>query len=148
MAANVAPIYPKIPDFDAVAVTVGNTNSQGLGTIGTDIFLLKTAGVDGTILRRIRFMPTASVSPTNTTATVGRVFISTTSSGATSSANTHLLAEVTLAAQSANNSASGVNPVDISLDVVIPSGFSVLVTNHSAPAANTVWKVLAISSDY
>lgn len=147
MAANLYPIYPKTPDVDAVAITAANTSSQGGGTIGTDIFLLKTAPADGMIVRRIRFVPTATAQ-TATTATVARVFLSTQSSGATTSANTHLWAEVALASQTADSSTAAVSPIEIALDTPVPSGFSVLVTNHAAPAANTQWKAILIGSDY
>jgi hypothetical protein len=147
MAANVDPIYTRIGAIGPVRITAANTSSQGGGTIATDIFLVETAGADGSFIQRLRFIPTATA-PTTTTATVARVFLSTVSSGTTSNSNTFLWAEVTLPALAADNATTQIYPIDVPLSLVLPSGYSILVTNHAAPAANTAWVVTAIGGDY
>lgn len=147
MAANVAPIFSKIPVADSVALTAANTNGQGAGTIGTDIFLITTAGADGAFLRMVRLIPTATT-PTAMTATVIRLFLSSVSSGATTAANTHLWEERSVATQNADNTATSVIPIDIPLGFALKPGQSLLATTHAAPAANTQWKAIAIGGGY
>lgn len=149
MAGNNAPQFTKNGILGAIAVTAANTSSQGGGTIATDIFLLLTAdATNGTFVEFIRCMPTASTAATATTATVARFFISTQTSGATTSTNTHLIGEVTLGAQTADSSSAAVSPIDFPLNERIPAGYTILVTNHAAPAANTQWKFTAYGGDY
>lgn len=135
------------PAIASVRITAANTSSQGSGTIGTDIFLTESAGANGSFIERIRFSPTATV-PTTTTATVARVFYSTQSSGITSNTNTFLLAEVTLPAVSADNASASAPVIDLPLNINIPTGTHILVTNHAAPAANTAWVATSIGADY
>lgn len=143
---NYSPVHVKTGSFGSVLVTAANTSSQGGGTIGTDIFLVKTAGAEGTYCDVIRFIPTATT-PTTTTGTVGRVFLSTQSSGATTSANTYLIAETVLPAWAADNASAPVPFIDVPIRRLINSGLSVLVTNHASPAANTAWRATFIGGD-
>lgn len=148
MPGNSDPIFIRVGKNSSVLVTAANTSSQGGGTIGTDIFLAFTAdATNGSFVRRVEWMPTATT-PTTTTATVGRVFLSSVSSGATTSANTRLIAEVVLAATAADNAASQVFPVVIPLDLVLAPGETILVTNHAAPAASTAWRANVFGGDY
>lgn len=147
MPANTSPIFGRAGAVGSVLVTAANTSSQGGGTIATDIFLLKTLGADGTFVRAVRWIPTATA-PTTTTATVGRVFLSSQSSGATTSANTWLLGEITLPAIAADNASTAVPSFDVPIGFAIQTGFSILVTNHAAPAANTAWRAVLIGMDY
>lgn len=148
MPANTDPIFTKNVLLGSVLVTAANTSSQGGGTIGTDIFLVETHNAtNGGFNRRLRFIPTATAA-TTTTATVGRIFVSTQASGATTSANTFLLAEVTLPAIAAANASSAVFWFDVRLADGIEAGMSILVTNHAAPAANTAWRVVSFGGDY
>lgn len=147
MPANTDPIYSASGLYGAIAVTAANTSSQGGGTIGTDIFLVFTAGSNGNFLREVRWILGESTIATASTATVGRLFLSTQSSGATTSSNTHLLAEVALAAQTPSSTLAGV-PIVVPLNIIVPSGYSLLATNHAAPAANTHWKANAFGGAY
>ena len=131
----------------AARVTAGNTSSQGGGTIGVDIFVIVIADVDGTLVEFVRCMPTATA-PTTTTATVVRIFASSVVAGVTTPANTFLLAEAVLPASPADNAATAVTPIDIPLNFRLPNGWSLLATNHVAPAANTVWLSVAIGGNY
>jgi hypothetical protein len=149
MPANTDPIFTRTGLKGSVLVTAANASSQGGGTIGTDIFLAATCdATNGSFIQRVRWIPTATAA-TTTTATVGRVFLSTVASGATTSANTWLWQEVALAAIAADNATASVIFFDIVLGFAIPSGTqTILVTNHAAPAANTAWRAIVIGGDY
>lgn len=148
MAGNSDPLFIRVGKINGVSVTAANTSSRGTGTIGTDIFLVFQAdATNGSYVKRVDFMATASA-PTTTTATVGRLYVSSVSSGATSITDTDLIAEVTLPATAADNATAGTSPVSISLDLVLPPGYTLLATNHAAPAANTAWQVTAFGGDY
>lgn len=150
MAGNNDPIYSRVGALGTpLAITAANTSSQGGGTIGTDIFNIFTAdATNGSFVREVRMSATASTAATATTATVARIFLSTQSTGATTSANTHLIAELALAAQTADQTTSATYPVIYPLNIPVPPGFSILVTNHAAPATNTAWKVMAVGGNY
>jgi hypothetical protein len=132
----------------SVLVTAANTSSQGGGTIGTDIFLAFTAdATNGSFIQRVRLLPTGTAA-TTTTATVGRIFISTQASGATTSSNTYLVAEVTLPAIAADNASAAAIWYDVTLGIPVPASATILVTNHAAPAANTAWRAVVFAGDY
>jgi hypothetical protein len=77
------------------------------------------------------------------------VFLSSQTSGATTGGtNTWLLGEITLAAQTADSTASAVYQLELMLNMAIPAGYTILVTNHAAPAANTNWQAMVIGGDY
>jgi hypothetical protein len=148
MPANTDPIFSKNARVASVLVTAANTSSQGGGTIGTDIFLVLQAGsTDGSFIRFVRAIPTATAA-TTTTATVLRIFASSVTSGATTSANTYLIAEYTLPAIAADNASTAVIFFDIPLNFAIPASWTILATNHAAPAANTAWRIIGIGGDY
>lgn len=149
MPANTEPIYTKKGNLGTpINISAANTSSQGGGTIGTDIFLAFTAdATNGSFVREVRFSPTATA-PTTTTATVGRVFWSTQTSGATTTSNTHWLGEVTLSAVGADNASTPQPPAIVPIGFALPPGATILVTNHAAPAANSAWKAVVIGGDY
>lgn len=151
MPANKDPIYVLTPNVGEV--TMGATNNQrtdGNGTIGTDIFLLFSAGSNGSFIHRVRFKPILSSAGTgtNTAATSLHLFLSTVSSGATSSSNTSLIDDITAPAVSAGNSTSATPVFEIPLGIAVPSGMYLLVSQHVAPTANTAWQVVAFGGDY
>lgn len=149
MPGNSDPIYSRVGKVSAVAVTAANTSSQGGGTIGTDIFkAFEADATNGSFVRDVRLSATASVAATATTATVARIFISSVTSGATTSSNTHLFAEVALGAQTADQTTSATFPIVVPLNIALPPSYTILVTNHAAPAANTQWKVIVTGGDY
>jgi hypothetical protein len=143
MPVTATPVFPQAPLLSVALVTAGNTSSQGVGTIGTDIFLAQGITTNGMFIERVRFSPTAST-PTSTTPTVGRVFWSTVSSGATTSSNTHLLGEILLPNTAADNATASAPSVDLILNMSIPASATILITNHVAPALNTLWKANVI----
>lgn len=148
MAANTDPIFSKNGKIGSALVTAANTSSAGGGTIGTDIFLAFTAdATNGSFVQRVRWIAVATT-PTATTATVARVFISSVTSGATTSANTYLWDELVLPSVSADNASTAVFEMDIMLGFALPAGYTILVTNHAAPAANTNWRAIVVAGDY
>jgi hypothetical protein len=143
MPANTNPIFSISGSLSGIEVTAANTKSDGSGTIATDVFLAATVDVtNGGFVRDVTFWPTATVAATATTATVGRVYASTVSSGATTATNTHPLGEVSLVSQSASSSTTAAYPVIVPINRAFPAGISILVTNHAAPATNTRWKAV------
>ena len=145
---NTDPIFTKNGKVSSVLVTAGNTSSQGGGTVATDIFLAFTAdAINGSFIQRVRWIPTATA-PTSTTATVGRVFVSSIASGATTSANTILWAEVPLIVVAADNATGAVTFIDVIFGFALAASQTILVTNHAAPAASTAWRAVVITGDY
>ena len=148
MAGNSDPLFIRVGKINGVSVTAANTSSRGTGTIGTDVFeVFRADSTNGSFVRRVDWMATAST-PTTTTATVGRLFVTSVASGATSSTDTDLIAEVTLPATAADNATAATFPVSVPLDLVLPPGYAILATCHAAPAANTAWQATAFGGDY
>jgi len=148
MPANRQPAFTRLGNHGAVLVTAANTSSAGGGTIGTDIFLAFTAdATNGSFIQMVRWMPVATA-PTTMTPTVGRVFISSVTSGATTSANTILWGEVALPNVPADNASTAVYPLEVPFGWWLKPGHTILVTNHAAPAANSNWRALAVVGDY
>jgi len=149
MAANTSPIYSLTPNISGVAPTAANTNSDGTGTIGTNLFKAYTAGANGSYVSVIRWSAVGTAASTNTNATVGRIFISSVTSGTTSPGNNiWLLAEYALALQSADNAATATFFIEVPVYKALPAGWTILVTNHATPAANTAWQAVVYGGDY
>jgi|SRR5580692_315699 hypothetical protein len=148
MTANIAPQFIENANVGQVAVTAGNTSSEGGGTIGTNMFLLFTAGANDSFVENVVWLPTASAVATATQATVARLFLSTVGAGSPTSANCFLLAEVALPSVSADSSTVANNPVVMPVNERIPTGYFLLVTNHAAPNANSQWVAQAFGGNY
>lgn len=147
MAGNTAPQFTEEGVIGSVLSTAANTSSTGSGTIGVDMFLVVTAGPDGAVIEYVRVIPVATT-PTTTTATVGRLFASSQAAGPTTSANTFLLAEIALPAVGADNATTPIQPIDVPLNFRLPAGWTLLFSNHAAPAANSNWRATAIGGNY
>lgn len=146
---NTDPIFSRNGKIGSVLVTAANTSSQGGGTVGTDIFLSFTAdATNGSFVKLVRFIATGTTANTATTATVARVFISSVTSGSTTSSNTYLISELTLPSVTADSSTAAASYLDVALGFPIPAGYTILVTNHAAPAANTAWRAVVVAGDY
>lgn len=149
MPANTDPIYSKNGQFNFVRITSNSQSSAGNGTIGTDIFKAFTAdATNGSFVRYVQFSPTSTVQNTATTATVGRVFVSSITTGTTTSTDTWLVAEITLPSVTAASSSSASTMYSVPLNLALKAGYTILVTNHAAPAANTAWAAGVIAGDY
>ncbi len=129
--------------------TTANTKNDGTGTIGTDMLLLYTAdSTYGGFVQRVQFHPQAGTAATATTATVVRVYISSQASGATTNANTTLIAEMACAAQTADQTTTATIPIVIPIGIALKAGESLLFSMHHAAAANTSWGAYAVAGDY
>jgi hypothetical protein len=128
--------------------TTANTKNDGTGTIGTDMLLAFTAGASGSFIDRIRLHPAGSTAATATTATVGRIYFSTAASGATTNDNTRLWQEVACPAQTTDQTTTATVPIDIQVGIRLEANHTILFSMHHVAAANTVWEVTVIASDY
>lgn len=148
MPANRQPAFTRLGNHGGVLITAANTSSAGDGTIGTDIFLAFTADAsNGSFIQTVRWAAVATA-PTTMTATVGRVYISSVTSGATTSANTFLWGEIALPNIGADNASTAGYVLEIPLGLWLKPGNTILMTNHAAPAANSNWRALVIAGDY
>lgn len=147
MAANSSPMVVRVPADSSVLVTAANVSSQGGGTIGTDIFLLITAGADGSLITKVRWVVTATASVTSA-ACVARIFESSVPSGATNSTNTWLVDSVELPAVPAGSTTVKDLMIDRPLNLLLKAGRVLLVSNSIAPTANSAWRAFSYSGDY
>jgi selenocysteine lyase/cysteine desulfurase len=149
MASNTDPIFTKNGKIGSALVTAANTSSAGGGTVGTTMFLAFTAdATNGSFIKFVRWIATSSVAATATTATVGRIFISSLATGTTTSADTFLISETALPVVTAANTTSAVYMFDVAIGFPINPGYTILVTNHAAPASNTAWRAIVVAGDY
>lgn len=148
MTANASPIFGLTPVIGRVVIGAQNTKSDGTGTIGTDLWKGFTAGADGAYINKIRLIPTASVAATALAASVIRIFLSTLASGATATTDTSLFQEVAVAAQTADQTTSGVFYFDITVGFAIPANTTILFSTHIANNANTAWVANVIGASY
>lgn len=149
--ANTRPIYTNAANITPaswLSSTTANVKSDGTGTVGTDMLKVVTGGTDGTRIEKLRFCPTASTAATATTASMIRVFYSTVGSGATTNANTFLIAEVPAPAQTADQTTTATNYIEIPLGLVITSAGFIHFSMHHAAAANTAWQCIPFATNY
>lgn len=143
VARNLAPSFTRQVNALGslgVPITAANTKSDGASTIGTDSFLVLTAGTNDTYVESVRFAPTATTAATATAPTVARVFLCSVGTGATTSATATAWGEVQLPAVTADHSTTAAPSFDLFLDKIVPAGYFLIATNHVAPNANTAWK--------
>lgn len=151
MPQNSAPAFTKNALTPApVPLLAANTTSNGTGNLTTPtIYKLFTADVsNGTFLDFVRFMLTASVASTSSTATIARIYISSVTSGATTNADTFLIAEVALPITVGDSPTVAQNPIDVPIGIRIPAGWAVHVSIHAVPVATTAWIASAFGGDY
>lgn len=154
MANNYQPIYSGIPSTPSGGQLTNSapaalTTSDGVTTIGTNSIKVFTAAATyGSYLSCIRFSPYATAAATSTTATVFRIYLSSITSGATTAANTWLIQEVAVASQSAANSTTATQFIEVPINRALPPGYTILVTQHAVAGANTGWQVVPFAGDY
>jgi hypothetical protein len=146
--ANTNPNFTAAGDIAGVLATAAWAESEAGFVIGTSGYLAFTAGANGSWVDFARIMGETTSAGTGTTATVGRIWISSIASGTTTTSNTFLWAEVALPAVTAASSSTPVNPVDVPLGFRLPASYTILFTIHAAAAANTAQGILVIGSDY
>ena len=153
MPANIDPIFTRTPDVsnnagtDMNALVTAAANDY-TGANANNSLIFTADATNGSFIRQVRFIVTATTANTASTATVGRVFISSVTSGATTNANTFMIAEITLPSLTADSSTAGASYIDIPLGFPIPASYTILVTTHAAPAANSAWRAVVIAGDY
>jgi hypothetical protein len=150
MPANTNPIFTLTPNVGRVTITqaAANVKSDGVGTVGTDNFLVFTAGANGSFVERVRFMSVASAAATAGVATTLRVFLSTVNTGGTTAADTFLIGEISVPAITSSHSTNATAPYELALNIAIPTGMYILVSQHVAQTANQNWIAVAIGGDY
>jgi FlaG/FlaF family flagellin (archaellin) len=152
MPVTPTPIFGQIPKIDVskawVNGTTANTKNNGEGTIGTDILLIFTAGSNGAYIDKIRLSVCGTTAATASTATVGRIYLSTATSGATTSTNTHLWQEVACPSQTTDQTTTATVPIDIPMGIRIEAGTTILFSMHHVAAANTFWEPTVIATNY
>lgn len=150
MAQNTAPIFTVTPrvSFGTLTGNIGLTRSDGVGTIGTDIFLMFTAdATDGSFVSKIRISAAATTS-TSMTASVIRIYISSATSGAVTAATAVLYAEVAVAALAAAHTSNATNFYEVPLNITLPASYTILASIDDNLAANTRWQFLTFGGDY
>lgn len=150
MAQNTAPIFTKIPvvSFGTLTGNIGLTRSDGVGTIGTDIFKMFTAdSTDGSFVSKVRISAAATTS-TSMTASVIRIYISSITSGSTTAADTVLYAEVAVAALAAAHTSNATNFYEVPFNCALPPSYTILASIDDNLAANTRWQFLTFAGDY
>lgn len=136
MVASTTPIFVKQPDVAwSTVITTANTAMDGTGTVLTCF----TAGADGSFINRLAVRPLGT-----NVASALRVFINNGSTNATA-ANNALLVDITLPATTASNN-TGLNPVDVPLNIALPAGYKLNCTIGTSIAAGI--NVIALGGDY
>jgi len=148
---NVDPIYSHQGNISGALIGgTANTNSDGTGTVGTNMTRLFLAdSVNGSYVQRVRFSPSATTAATATSATVIRVYISSITSGVTSPGNNiWLWQEVASPAQTADQTTTATNFIEVPLNFILPAGWTIMASSHIVNAANTSWTGVVIAGNY
>ena len=151
---NAQPQFTARGDVQSAFVTAANTNSDGTGNIGTPtMYVLYTPGANDSYIETVRVMGVASSAGATLSATVIRLYISTVNTGATTNANTHLIAEIAIPTYAVNNATAATPVFDWPVMCRLAgSGAAVpqylLVSSHVAAGANTGYQCTAFGGDY
>jgi hypothetical protein len=138
MPANTSPIFSIAGD--AQWITATEANNVGNITGGT-IYLVFSAGTNGSYVQKIRFRHTGA----NSAAVVARVFINNGSATGTAANNT-LFDEITIAANATfTTNAASIN-YELPLGFALPTGYRIYVALGAAAAGGIACTV--IGGDY
>ncbi len=158
MAANTEFIVPKTPHVGIVKIPTTNAQVKSDGTAagsGTDrMYSVFASGADGSFVQRIRFNTVASAANTTGVPTTLRIYLSTVSTsegsatGATATTDTQLLAEISVPAIASSHSTNATNYYDVPLNIALPSGRWIFVSQHVAQTTNQQWQATAFGGDY
>lgn len=151
-------IIPQTPHVGTAKLGTTSAQVKSDGTsagTGTDLmYCVFASGASGSFLQRIRFQSVASAAATTGVASVLRIYISTVSTsegsaaGATTSSNTQLLAEISVPAINSSNSTASTNYYEVPLNIALPTGKYILVSQHLAQTTNQQWQATAFGGDY
>lgn len=149
MAQNTSPIFGLTPRIGTgnITTTATSTRSDGVGTVGTNLFLAFTAGPSGSFVQKVRFFSVASA-PTTSVATVLRTFYSTVGTGTLVATDAALLGEISVGALASANATNATNFYELPLNFAIPANTFILVSQHAAQTTNQNWTAFVIASDY
>lgn len=135
---------PNIGRARISGVAAANTNREGTGTEGTNIFLLFTAGASGSRVDRIIYSACGTL-VANTAGCI-RVFIS-----AAGGANKRLWREYPIATTTPSASAAGANNYSASTidgGLSLAAGEQLWVTSHIADAAGNQFDIIAQGGNF
>ena len=138
MAANVQPIYTRVPDIQWGTSSVLASNTTKDLTTGT-IYPVFTAGTDGSFVQRIRFRALGT-----NVVTVGRVWINNGLTTGTAANNT-LWDEITLNATTGTETAA-LGTQELPLNIGLPPGYILYVTLGTVVVSG--FDVTVIGGDY
>ena len=150
MAANTSPIWTLTPNVGCADITntAANVNTTAPGTIGTNCFLAFTSGADGSYLQKIRFSFVSTTSVISSVNTTLQVYLSTINTGATSAANTDLIAQVQAAAQTVSAVTTAPYVIEVPFNFAIPANRYLLVAQSVAQNTNATWQATVIGGNY
>lgn len=159
MPANTTPIFSLTPNVASVKMGTTSTvvTNDGVSTGATTNLLYQVfkAGANGSFLQKVRFSTLGNAANITGVATVLRVFVSTVNTGganaavgATTAANTFLIAEISVPAIASANSTNAASYFDVSINFPLASGQYILVGQHLAQTTNQQWQATAIGGDY
>ena len=149
MAANTTPIFTLKGNFTPARINATNTASDGSGTIGSTIFTIVTAGIDGTRVDGIRFWNSGSGTSGAPNAKVMRIFLSDTTGAL---ATNRLIGEIGgLTTVKSNIAPTATNIYTFDQPIIMRSGQVMYVTmSQSAAYSSTLDQMdaLAYAGDY
>ncbi len=154
MAANTSPIYTLTPNVGNVSIPTGTAQVKSNGTSagsGVDlVYKVFTSGANGSYIDRVRFFAVASAAAVTTTATTLRVYLSTVASpGATTTTDTWVIGEISVPAVVSSHSTNATNYYDVTLNIAVPTGKYIHVSQHVAMVTNTCnWNAICFGGDY
>lgn len=129
MPANFRPRYGLTENVVVVKnMSAANTAAElNAATLNTDVWLLFTAGADGSYMRSVKLKPQPA---NNVVATVARIWVST----AGTLAGAALMLEVELAAFTASSTLASADVI-IPIEMGLPAGATVYITFGTDPGA-------------
>jgi hypothetical protein len=149
MAANTTPIFTLKGNFTPARINATNTASDGSGTIGSTIFTIVTAGIEGTRVDGIRFWNSGSGTSGTPNTKVMRIFLSDTTGAL---ATNRLIGEIGgLTTVKSNTAPTATNIYTFDQPIIMMSGQVMYVTmSQSAAYSSTLDQMdaLAYAGDY
>lgn len=140
MAANVNPIFSRVPDIQWNSYLVTANTTADL-TSGTTYLLFTADATNGGFVQKIRFRSTPAG---NTTATVVRIWINNGQTTGTA-ANNVLFDELSLPATTASGTAATPN-YEVPMNIALPAGYRIYATIHTASANG--WAATVVGGAY
>ena len=148
MPANTNPIFILTPNVGRVLINAANLSTDGSGTIGSTIFLAFTPSSNGSRVESVTFT-SAQATETLSANTRIAVYVSTLNTGATSSANTYIVAESTLTAVTRSSTILGMTyTFTFAGGLFLPSNNYLLVTSSVRATAANDLSVVTRGGDY